>query len=185
MWSDDAAALTWVVDYLVGLGHEEIARVAGLPTLDHTKVRTRAFARSMKRHGLTGAHVVVTDYSSEEGANATRALLSRPRPPTAIIFDNDLMAVAALNVAREMGLSVPEQLSIVAGDDSPLCLLVHPALTALSRDVAAYGAHAARTLIRLIEAGDAPSYKDRTPELIIRGSTAPPPVTRRRKPRTG
>ena len=105
VWSDDAAALTWVVDYLVGLGHQEIARVAGLPALDHTRVRTRAFARSMAKHGLTRSDVVVTDYSSEEGAIATRELLSRPKPPTAIIFDNDLMAVAAVNVAREMGLS--------------------------------------------------------------------------------
>ena len=103
VWSDDAAAVTWVVDYLVALGHRGIARVAGLPTLDHTQVRTRP-SPAMKRHGLTGADVVVTDYSWEEGAHATRALLTRPKPPTAITFDNDMMAVAGLNVAREMGL---------------------------------------------------------------------------------
>lgn len=60
------------------------------------------------------------------------------------------MAVAGLSVAREMGLTVPNDLSIVAWDDSPLCRLVHPALTALGRDIPAYGAHAARHLLAVI-----------------------------------
>ena len=67
-----------------------------------------------------------------------------------MIYDNDVMAIAGMSVAQEMGLSVPGDLSIVAWDDSPLCQLTHPPLTALSRDIPAYGAHAARQLLAAI-----------------------------------
>lgn len=171
VWSDGAAGVSAVVDHLVGLGHRRIARVAGLADLDHTQIRTEAFGRAMKRHGLSGLDVLVTDYSGDEGAEATRQLLSRPEPPTAITFDNDIMAVAALGVARVLGISVPGQLSLVAGDDSQLCLLVHPTLTALSRDAAAFGAHAARRLLAEIDGQPAGDFQDTTACLVPRGST--------------
>lgn len=174
VWSDDVAAVTAVVDHLAGLGHRRIARVAGLEVLDHTSARIEGFRSAMAHHGLDGADVVVTDYSSEAGARAARTLLERAEPPTAITLDNDLMAVAALGVARELGITVPEQLSIVAGDDSNLCLLVHPTLTALSRDVARFGAHAARVLLAEIDQEHPGDLQDATPTLTIRGSTGPP-----------
>ena len=61
------------------------------------------------------------------------------------------MAVAALNVAQEMGIAVPDELSIVAGDDSQLCVLVRPALTALAWDIQGYGRDTARVLLDMIE----------------------------------
>ncbi len=176
VWSDDAAPVTSVVDYLVTLGHRRIARVAGLAALDHTQVRTEAFLAAAKRHRLSGADVVVTDYSWEQGARATRTLLTKPDRPTAITFDNDVMAVAALSVAREMGIAVPGQLSIVAGDDSQLCVLVHPSLTALSRDISEYGANAARTLLAAIEHDNPDSFQDSTAHLVPRASTAAVPA---------
>ena len=172
VWSDDAVAVTSVVDYLVALGHRRIVRVAGLPDLEHTQIRSRAFTTAMTQHGLTDPEVIITDYSWEDGARATRALLTRPTRPTAIAFDNDIMAVAGLGVAREMGIAVPEQLSLVAGDDSQLCAMLHPALTSLSRDISAYGVHTARTLLDLIEGKKPSSYQDITAHLVVRASTA-------------
>jgi DNA-binding LacI/PurR family transcriptional regulator len=90
------------------------------------------------------------------------------------MYDNDVMAIAGLAVAHEMGFSVPEDVSLVAWDDSVLCRLVHPALTAMSRDIPAYGSHAARELLALI-AGEQPgSTDDWSSHLVPRGSTAPP-----------
>jgi len=175
VWSDDAAAVVSVVDYLVALGHRRIARVAGLGTLDHTQVRIASFRKAVRGHGLGEPDVVETDYSWEEGAQATRVLLSRRHRPTAITFDNDLMAVAALNVAREMGIAVPHELSIVAGDDSQLCALVHPAITALSRDIPGYAVRTARVLLDIIDGRPAQSYQDATAHLVVRASTAPAP----------
>ena len=173
VWSDEAASVASTVDYLVALGHRRIARVAGMSRLDHTRVRTRAFRARMKHHGLADPTLVVTDYSSEQGARATRQLLTAADRPTAITFDNDVMAVAALSVAREMDVSVPDELSIVSGEDSELTVLVNPSLTALSRDVAAYGAAAARALLELVDGGPATSRELDAAHLVPRGSTGP------------
>lgn len=84
------------------------------------------------------------------------------------------MAIAGLAVAREMGLAVPGDLSIVAWDDSPLCQLVHPPLTAVGRDIPAYGAHAARLLLDSIAGVQTGGVEDETARLRPRGSTARP-----------
>ena len=105
--------------------------------------------------------------------------------PTAIIYDNDVMAVAGLAVAHEMGLSVPADVSLVAWDDSPLCQLVHPALTALSRDIPAYGAVAARQLLAVIAGEEAASVRGDSLHLVPRGSTAAPGHRSHAEPRSG
>lgn len=174
VWHDDAAALAETMEYLVALGHRRVARVAGLPDLLHTAIRADAFGKICGRLGLPEAVTVSCDYSGEEGARATRRLLSSPTRPTAIIYDNDVMAIAGLAVAQEMGLSVPGDLSLVAWDDSPLCQLVHPPLTALTRDIPTYGAHAARQLLAVIAGEPVASIQDQAARLVPRGSTAPP-----------
>ncbi|MDG4823484.1 LacI family DNA-binding transcriptional regulator [Asanoa sp. WMMD1127] len=177
VWNDDAIALVETVEYLAALGHRRIARVAGLSDLWHTRVRAGAFHGACKRLGVTRSLTVGTDYSGEEGARATRRLLSADDRPTAVIYDNDVMAIAGLGVAQEMGLTVPGDLSIVAFDDSPLCRLVHPALTALTRDIPAYGALAARQLLSAIAGQPVGSVQDTTAKLAPRASTAPPRAT--------
>ncbi|MFY1700827.1 LacI family DNA-binding transcriptional regulator [Micromonospora sp. WMMA1923] len=174
VWSDDAAALVETVEYLVALGHRRIARVGGLPSLLHTRTRTEAFEQVCRRLGLTDAATVSSDYTGEEGARATRRLLSSATRPTAVIYDNDVMAIAGLSVAQEMGLAVPADVSIVAWDDSPLCKLVHPPLTALGRDIPALGAYAARQLLAVIAGRPGTGVQDETARLTPRGSTAPP-----------
>ncbi|MEV1287232.1 LacI family DNA-binding transcriptional regulator [Micromonospora sp. NPDC049679] len=174
VWSDDAAALVETVEYLFTLGHRRIARVGGLPELLHTQIRTHAFAGICERLDLVESVTVPSDYTGEQGARATRRLLSSAARPTAVIYDNDVMAIAGLAVAQEMGLAVPGDLSIVAWDDSPLCQLVHPPLTALGRDIPAYGAHAARQLLAAIAGEPIGAYQDDTAHLKPRGSTGPP-----------
>jgi DNA-binding LacI/PurR family transcriptional regulator len=174
VWSNDAAAVTEAVEYLATLGHRHIARVGGLPDLLHTAVRTEAFEDVCRRLGIAPAVTISTDYTGEEGARATRRLLSSRDRPTAIVYDNDVMAIAGLAVAHEMGLSVPGDVSLVAWDDSVLCQLVHPPLTALSRDIPAYGAHAVRELLEVTSGRPATSIEDEPPHLIPRGTTAPP-----------
>ncbi|MCK2213478.1 LacI family transcriptional regulator [Actinomadura sp. ATCC 31491] len=175
IWSDDGQAVRETVGYLVALGHRRIARVAGLPELVHTAVRDRAFAEACQ--GVAEPVTVHTDYTGEEGARATRRLLSAPDRPTAIIYDNDIMAVAGLSVAQEMRVEVPRDLSIVAWDDSPLAQVVRPPLTALTRDIPAYGAHAAQRLLALIAGESVPPYEDQAAALTPRGSTGPAPAS--------
>jgi DNA-binding LacI/PurR family transcriptional regulator len=175
VWADDAAATRSVVEYLAALGHRRIARVAGLPELWHTELRTQALRETVAQLGLADVATMHTDYSGEQGAQATRALLARRPAPTAVIYDNDVMAVAGVAVANEMGVSIPAQVSVVAWDDSALCQLVHPQLSAVGRDIAAYGAHATERLLDLVAGNPVGNFEDATPRLVPRGSTAPPP----------
>ncbi|MEU4466584.1 LacI family DNA-binding transcriptional regulator [Streptomyces sp. NPDC024017] len=180
VWTDDATAVTEAVRYLAALGHRRIARVGGAADLGHTAIRTSAFDEAAGALALAGAWQVATDFSGDAGARATRSLLTAAPAdrPTAIVYDNDIMAVAGLSVTAEMGLRVPEDVSLLAWDDSQLCRLTHPTLSAMSHDVHGFGAEVARTLFSVITgAAEAPgSHPVPTPVLTPRGSTAPPKV---------
>ncbi|NUW36290.1 LacI family DNA-binding transcriptional regulator [Nonomuraea sp. SMC257] len=178
VWSDDAAAVRETVEYLAALGHRRIARVAGLPELVHTVLRDQAFTAVCEELGLEWHAIMHTDYTGGEGARATRRLVGSPTRPTAVVYDNDIMAVAGMSAAQEMRLDVPGDLSIVAWDDSPLSQVVRPALSALTRDIPAYGAHAARALLALIGGELVEGVRDEDARLVPRGSTAPPPLLR-------
>ncbi|MEV8535340.1 LacI family DNA-binding transcriptional regulator [Streptomyces sp. NPDC051211] len=175
--ADDAEAMTQVLDHLYGLGHRRITHIAGLPGLAHTDRRIRALRRAADRRGLTAAEVrsVPTDYSDTEGAAATRRVLAEPRPPTALVYDNDVMAVAGAAVAAELGIPVPGRLSLVAWDDSALCRVTHPRLTALVRDTAGFGRLAAEELLAVLAGGPPRVREGEQPRLEPRESTAPPP----------
>ncbi|MCK8435062.1 LacI family transcriptional regulator [Streptomyces sp. D2-8] len=180
VWTDDATAVTEAVRYLAALGHRRIARVGGAADLGHTAIRTAAFDEAAGALALAGAWQVATDFSGDAGARATRSLLTAAPAdrPTAIVYDNDIMAVAGLSVTAEMGLRVPADVSLLAWDDSQLCRLTHPTLSAMSHDVHGFGAEVARTLFSVIT-GDAQapgSHPVPTPVLTPRGSTAPPKV---------
>jgi DNA-binding LacI/PurR family transcriptional regulator len=150
VWSDDGAPMREVVGYLAALGHTRIARVAGPAALVHTVQRDLAFAEAAGQYALTGSTTVHTDYSGDGGARAARRLLSQRERPTALVFDNDVMALASMAAAQEMGIIVPDQLSIVAWDDSALCRLVRPAVTAVNRDIPQHGVSAVAALEKLI-----------------------------------
>ncbi|GAA2283215.1 LacI family DNA-binding transcriptional regulator [Streptomyces atrovirens] len=174
LWTDDATAVAEAVRYLAALGHRRITRVGGPAGLGHSAIRADAFERTMRELGLNGGRHVETGFSGEEGARATRMLLLSSDRPTAIVYDNDIMAVAGLGVAAEMGVSVPDDLSLLAWDDSQLCRLTHPTLTAMSHDVHGFGAEAARVLFDVIAGKEVTSRPVSTPSLVPRGSTAPP-----------
>jgi DNA-binding LacI/PurR family transcriptional regulator len=178
VWADDRAAMLSIVEYLAAIGHRRIAHVAGLPAFQHTQRRIRALRDAAGRLGLEAAPSLPTDFSDAAGAATTRRLLSGSPRPTAIVYDSDVMAVAGLGVAMEMGLQVPSELSIVAFDDSVLTQLMHPALTALSRDTSELGRQAAEVLLAMLaDPATATSRRTPTPVLTVRESTAPPRVT--------
>ncbi|CAL9615541.1 HTH-type transcriptional repressor CytR [Streptomyces sp. enrichment culture] len=177
VWTDDATAVTEAVRYLAALGHRRIARVGGAAALGHTSIRTAAFDKAVRAlEPPARAWQTATDFSGDAGARATRSLLAAapPERPTAIVYDNDIMAVAGLSVAAEMGLRVPADVSLLAWDDSQLCRLTHPTLSAMSHDVHGFGADVARTLFGVISGEGPGSHPVPTPVLTPRGSTAPP-----------
>ncbi|PYY34542.1 LacI family transcriptional regulator [Curtobacterium sp. MCJR17_055] len=177
VWIDDSDATDTVLRYLRALGHRRIAHVSGPPEFEHTALRierVRAFAGTLPDATEDDrTESIPTDYSAEAGSAATRRLLSGARRPTAIVFDNDVLAVAGLGVASEMGVRVPQDVSIVSFDDSAMIRLVRPAITSLTRDTVELGQRAAVLLREQIEA-DAPLPSRPGPELTlsVRESTA-------------
>ncbi len=159
-----------VVDELYALGHQRIVHIAGLPDLAHTRRRIRTLRAEAERRGLTEVRSVPTDHSDAEGAAVTRAVLDGPAPPTALIYDNDVMAVAGLATTAEPGFAVPADVSVVSWEDSALCRTVKPWLSALSRDSVEFGRTAARELVALLDGGPAGTVRVPVPGLIVRGS---------------
>ncbi|CAL9640933.1 LacI family DNA-binding transcriptional regulator [Streptomyces sp. enrichment culture] len=176
VWTDDASAVAEAVRYLAALGHRRIARVGGPADFGHSAIRTRAFADTARRLGLAEARQIATGFDETEGARATRTLLLAADRPTAIVYDNDIMAVAGAGVAAEMGFTVPDDLSLLAWDDSQLCRITHPPMSAMSHDVHHFGAEVARVLFDVINGADTSGRQAPTPSLTPRGSTAPAPV---------
>jgi DNA-binding LacI/PurR family transcriptional regulator len=173
VWPDDVAATRTMVEYLAELGHRRLAWVSGIPGCWHTRLRADALQEVAAATGLEAVSVP-GDGTGEHGARATSDLLRSARPPTAILYDSDLMAVSGLSTAQHMGVQVPAELSIVAWDDSALCEVVHPSLTALRRDIAAGGAEGARRLVRLVDGSTVGNFEEAPPVLIRRGSTGRP-----------
>jgi DNA-binding LacI/PurR family transcriptional regulator len=174
VWSDEAAAFGNLAEYLLSLGHRRIARVIGRPQLAISAVRERAFDAAAERVGAIVLNVAV-DATVEAGAAATWRLLESPDRPSVIVYDDDAMAISALDVARRLNIDVPGGLSVVAGADSVRCRLVTPSLTALARDIEEYG-HAAGELLLAILDGVAPGHRQvPTAVLTIRDSTTNPP----------
>jgi DNA-binding LacI/PurR family transcriptional regulator len=175
VWHDEGSVVTEAVQYLAALGHRRVAHVAGVTDFVHTVQRTDAFRRTTEDLGLE-AQILETDYSAESGARATRRLLSSPNAPTAIIFDSDLLAVTGLGVAQQMGFSVPDDVSIVGWDDSLISQVVHPPLTAITRDIQAFGVTAARHLLAVVDGEATTDIETHRGELTTRGSTGRPAV---------
>jgi DNA-binding LacI/PurR family transcriptional regulator len=168
---DNDAAMGVAVDYLLRLGHTRLGRVAGPDRLFHTGTRSRSFQRHVAAAGAVG-RTAQGDYSADSGAAALRTLLTEDPGITAVMFDNDVMAVAALAEASALGLRVPEDLSLLAWDDSPECQLARPPLSVVARDIRGLGLRLAEVLL---EPEPARVVHTRGAVIVPRGSTAARP----------
>ncbi|WP_432512030.1 LacI family DNA-binding transcriptional regulator [Kineococcus sp. SYSU DK001] len=150
-------AVAEVVEHLVAQGHTRLCRVSGPREFLHTRRRDTAW-REVTRSALgVAAPVVEADHTSAGGLAATRDLLAGAHPPTAVVYDNDVMAAAVVAERDALGVRVGAEFAVVAGEDSVLCRLASPAISASHRDVVADGARSARSLLdalagRVVEA---------------------------------
>ena len=181
---DDRAAAAAAARHLVELGHRRVGVVAfaitafdrGEYPYDVSIERRAGYAE-----GLGDAHdpdlVAVALPSSEEARQAALWLLDRADPPTAILAMSDTLAAGVLDAARERGLDVPRELSVVGFDDSPLARQTDPPLTTIAQPQQRKGADAARLLIHAIEDDEPldPARRILLPyELKVRGTTTRP-----------
>lgn len=173
---DDEAGMRLAVDHLVGLGHSEIAHVAGPETVSTGVLRRHGFENAMRAHALAADRIVASAaYSREEGHRVAAQVLERWPGVTAVAAGNDLLALGFYEALRERGLRCPQDLSITGFNDMPLVDLVEPPLTTIKVAQSLMGATAAGLLLHAIENPDAPARSALTPvELVERRSTASP-----------
>ena len=170
---DDGPGIVAAVEHLLAHGHTRIAHVSGPTRMVHGRSRREAWSATLRGAGLAAGPCVEADFSAEGGAAATRELLDLADPPTAIVYANDLMAVAGLAVASGRGIDVPGRLSVTGYEDTELAAHLVPPLTTVSSDVIGWGRAAAARLLELIGQRPTTEIELPLPRLVVRGSTGP------------
>ncbi|MFI9642019.1 LacI family DNA-binding transcriptional regulator [Micromonospora sp. NPDC051925] len=172
---DDREATELAVAHLVALGHRQIGLITGPDRFVPVQRRVAGFRAAMTRLGPTGSELDALAELSLFGVEGGEAAAGRliERGVTGIVCGSDLMALGAVRAARQRGMSVPGELSVVGYDDSPLMAFTDPPLTTMRQPVAAMAVAAVRALVDEINGHAAPhsEYLFR-PELVVRGSTA-------------
>jgi LacI family transcriptional regulator, galactose operon repressor len=172
--SDHADGVRLALAHLYALGHRRIAHVAGAANTVAGRDRIAAFQREASRLALVlpDDYVREADFSSASGYRETCALLALPEPPTAIVAASDLMALAALQAIRDVGLQPADDVAIVGFDDLEAAALAHPPLTTIRQDRQELGTVAAELAIELIADPEATPPATILPvELVVRAST--------------
>ncbi len=173
---EDYKGAAEVADHLVGLGHRRIGFIAGTPQYRSAQERRRGFADGLARHGLAldPDYYAQGAYTFESGQECAEKLLSLPNPPTAIFACNDEMAVGVYRVAYRRGIAIPQQLTVVGFDDSPLASRICPALSTVRSPIRDMGRMAAEKLIQRIAQPDAKLRETIVqPHLVVRESSGP------------
>jgi LacI family transcriptional regulator len=178
---DNEQGMQMSVAHLVELGHTRIAHIAGPPQVSTGEGRRRGYNEGLKRANLDPSEdlvVAATGFTVEEGARCCRELLARRGDGarfTAIAVANDMLAVGCFSALDEAGLDCPRDLSLVGFNDMPFVDRLRPPLTTIRFPHYRLGTEAAELLLaRIDHAGAAVQTRYLDPELIIRGSTAPP-----------
>lgn len=181
---DNVGAARLAVGHLTGLGHLRIALIGGAdddPFRFSVPVeRTAGYLEALSAAGIERdpALTVPGNFSLEGGAEAMHRLLTLPDPPTAVFACSDEMAIGAMQVARDAGLRVPEDLSIVGFDDHDVSEYL--GLTTVRQDVGGQGECAAKLLLDLVASDGGPAAEPRQlvqpTRLVVRRTTAPPPA---------
>lgn len=169
---DDGVGIRRAVQHLFALGHRRIGHVTGAAGYVHSELRRRSWEQALSELGLPAGPLAMADFSGAAGARATHELLDLPEPPTAIVYGNDLMAIAGMAAAADRGVRVPRDLSIVGFDDVPLAAFVSPPLTTVKENVVTWGTAAAELLVATVEGGETPEIDLPHVDFIVRGSTA-------------
>ena len=163
--------------HLLDLGHRRIAQIAGPHGWLATEDRRRGYRAALASAGILPDPALEVESIPEvdPGRNAAAALLALPDPPTAIFAFNDDTAIGAIQAARERGLRVPEDLSVVGFDDVEHATIVTPALTTVRQPLAEMGRTAVSLLSRLMDGQSFETlHVELATRLVVRDSTAPP-----------
>ena len=164
-------------EHLTRLGHRRIGFIAGRPGLWCSRARLDGYRAGLEAVGIAvdPELVVQGDFDYASGYEGARRLLGLPDLPTAVFAASDEMAMGVYEAARQRGLRVPEDLSVVGFDDLPQARWTSPPLTTVRQPLSEMGMLAVRTVLRLLNGEHLESAKvELATEVVVRDSTAPP-----------
>ncbi|WP_298462346.1 LacI family DNA-binding transcriptional regulator [uncultured Cellulomonas sp.] len=174
--ADNFSGALLATEHLLRLGHRRIGFLGGRPDLESARLREDGYRIALERAGLTAdpALMRVGGYQRHLAVGPAHELLSLPEPPTAIFAANDLSALGTMDVARELGLSVPDDLSVVGFDNVPESALTTPPLTTVNQPMQEMGSRAVDLLIQLMNGTEQVCTHVQLPTALVeRGSTRP------------
>lgn len=179
VYVDDRDAAYDITEHLIQLGHTRIGFLWGGKSHGSSWERYKGYEDALREYGveLDPALVVEGDYSFDDGFRGARRLLALPNRPTAIFGSNDEIAAGVLAAAKSSGINVPHDLSIAGFEDSPFSKQSWPALTTAkqaTQEIAQHAAHRLLQEIREHEPAKPLPNEGFSPQLVVRGSTAPP-----------
>jgi LacI family transcriptional regulator len=159
--------------YLLELGHRRIGFIAGRPDLESARVREEGYRLALDQAGVDFDPdlLKVGRYTAESAEGPATELLTQDDPPTAIFAANDVMAIRAMEVARDLGLRVPDDVSIIGFDNIPESALSEPPLTTIDQSIQQMGYEAARLLVELIANPDQEPQHVRVPTRLVQRQT--------------
>jgi LacI family transcriptional regulator len=174
--SDSFAGAVLGTNYLLELGHRRIAFLGGRPDLESARLREAGFRKAMAEAGVAVDEnlVRIGGYRTETAEGPARALLASAERPTAIFAANDNSALATIAAAQQLGVRVPDDVSVIGFDNVPESAVANPPLTTIKQPLQQMGAEALRLLVDLIAGVDRETHVRLPTELVIRGSCAPP-----------
>ena len=176
------------VEYLIALGHRRIAfGVHNIRDCDHND-RLDGYAEALAKHDLPFQENLVFrhPYTLAGGATIMKMVMGMPDRPTAIYFADPMLGVGAVKMGHELGVLIPDDISIIGFDDTDVRHSVHPTLTAVCQDAGALGFEAALRLTRMLTGACRDSFQKMVPTFFeVNQSTGPPPVNPRRVSGTG
>ena len=178
---DDKAGVSLAVRHLVELGHRRIAHLAGPQDISTGYLRYEGFLEAMEAAGAEADPelILIGDAVIEsEGSRLCAALLDGGRECTAIVAANDLMALGCYDVLEERGIACPQEISVIGFNDMPFAAHFRPPLSTIRIPQYELGARAAELLLTTMQDSEAqPTQLLLEPELVVRGSTGPPPAS--------
>ena len=187
---DNADAGRRVTRHVLELGHRRVAFIAGPTNTSTAAERLEGFRRALAESGVPVDETLIRQghYKADFARQAALELLTLPRPPTAIVAGNDLMALAVLQAAGELGVRVPEDVAVAGLDNIPMAAHHRIQLTTVDNHAAEQARIAAGWMLEIISDPDRyaaePFRQVVRPTLIVRATTGPPPGRARRRPPT-
>ena len=174
--TDDAGGADLIANLFAELGHSRIAAIIGHSNASTSRDGQHGFLQALASRGLTlpDNYVRTGTFTTQFGAEAFRSLMSMPTRPTAVYCMNDVIAIGALNAAKELGINVPEQVTIVGLDDIEMASWSTINLTTVHTDIPGMARAAANLILKRIAKPTAPPvHHKESVSLVLRGTHGP------------